>query len=58
VVSRIQTERKKAHQNAAPLRPLLGVVFVCIMNRIEYNIIGKNVRFKTFKPWRLHKGRV
>ena len=35
--------KKKAHENATPLRPLLGLVFACIMNRNEYSVIGKNV---------------
>ena len=37
-----------AHENATPLRPLLGLVFACIMNRNEYRVIGKNVTFKAF----------
>jgi len=40
--------KKKAHENAAPLRPLLGLFFVCIMDRNECSVIGKNVIFKTF----------
>jgi len=43
------TNRKKeAHENPTPLRPLLGLVFACIMKRNEYSVIGKNVIFKTF----------
>jgi len=30
------------------LRPLIGLVLVCIMNRNEYRVIGKNIIFKTF----------
>jgi len=47
-VARLQIERINANENAAPLRPLLGLAFVCIMNRNEYSVIGKNVIFKTF----------
>jgi len=40
--------KEKAHENATPLKLLLGLVFACIMNRNEYSIIGNNVIFKTF----------
>jgi len=40
--------KEKAHENATPLRPLLGLVFACIMNCNEYSVIGKNVIFKAF----------
>jgi len=54
--------KKKAHENAAPLRPLLGLAFASIMNRNEYSVIEKNVIFKTFheylKHCGLHEGRV
>jgi len=39
---------KESHENATPLRPLLGLVFACIMNRNECSVIGKNDIFKTF----------
>ena len=39
---------KKSHENAIPLRPLLGLVFACIMNRNDYSVIGKNLIFKAF----------
>ena len=40
--------KKKAHENVTPLRPLLGLVFACIMNSNEYSVIWKNVIFKAF----------
>ena len=33
---------KEAHENATPLRPLLGLVFACIIDRNECSVIGKN----------------
>ena len=39
---------KEAHENATPLRPLLGLVFACIMDRNECSVIGKNDILKTF----------
>jgi len=53
--------KKKAHENTTPLRPLLGLVFACIMNRNEDSFIGKNAIFKTYeylKHYGLHEGRV
>jgi len=50
-VGRPQIERKKLTKtqlNSTPLRPLLGLVLACIMNRNECSVIGKNVIFKTF----------
>ena len=38
---------KEANENATSLRPLLGLVFACIMNRNECSVIGKTVTFKT-----------
>jgi len=38
--------RNNAHENVAPLRPLLGLVFVCIMNRSQYSVVGKDFIFK------------
>ena len=40
-------ERKKAHKNAVSFRQLLGLVFVCIMYRNEYSVVGMEVIFKT-----------
>ena len=55
-VGRPQIERKKLTKtqlNSTPLRPLLGLVLACIMNRNECSVIGKNVIFKTFMNiWR------
>jgi len=39
---------KEARENATPLRPLLGLVFACIMNRNECSVIGNNDIFETF----------
>jgi len=48
VVGRPQIERSSRKRNSPSLRPLLGLVFACIMNRNECSVIGKNVIFKTF----------
>jgi len=53
VVGKTQIERNLRKRNSTPLRPLLGLVFACIMNRNECSVIGKNVIFKTFMNiWR------
>ena len=53
VVGRPQIERSSRKRNSPSLRPLLGLVFACIMNRNECSVIGKNVIFKTFMNiWR------
>jgi len=46
-VGRLQTQKKKAHKNAAPLTPLLGLVLVCIMNHNEFSVVGKDVMFES-----------
>jgi len=44
----VGNKSKEAHENATPLRPLLGLFFACIMNRNECSVIGKNDIFITF----------
>jgi len=39
----IQITTQNSYENAAPFRPLLDLIFVCIMNRSKYSIIGKVV---------------